>query len=447
MKKVLIVSPHFPPVNSPDCQRVRISLPYYREFGWEPTVLAVDPRHRSDWKDESLLESIPRDVAIHRCSAFDVRFTRLIGVSNLGLRCVAQLNRLGAELLAQGRFDAVFFSTTQYLTAPLGRVWRRDFGVPYVLDLQDPWRSDYYERPGAPKPPGGWKYLFARLTARLLEEGTVKSASALMSVSPRYLLALQRRYRWAEIPPHAVIPLGAPEADFDYLSRQPNTAPPQCGFSPGCFHWVATGALNPSFSHALRVLFAGLRRLRLDAPHLAGRLRFTFIGTSYADPRRRAPAALDIARDYGVADLVKECPARVGYLDSLRLMRAANGLVLLGSDDLAYVPSKLFPYLLAERPILSLAHDRSALAQQLGDLPITNAVTLLRPGEEMLAAPEVAQVLRHAAEGDTSAWGAPPVAVAAFRKTYSAAALTQQQCELFDAAVAHHRGSRPRTSR
>ncbi len=34
MKRVLIISPHFPPINAPDCQRVRMSLPYYRRYGW-----------------------------------------------------------------------------------------------------------------------------------------------------------------------------------------------------------------------------------------------------------------------------------------------------------------------------------------------------------------------------------------------------------------------------
>jgi len=44
MKRVLIVSPNFPPINAPDMQRVRMSLPFYRDNGWEPVVLAVGER-------------------------------------------------------------------------------------------------------------------------------------------------------------------------------------------------------------------------------------------------------------------------------------------------------------------------------------------------------------------------------------------------------------------
>ena len=41
MKRVLIVSPSFPPISAADLHRVRTSLPFYREFGWQPFVLAV----------------------------------------------------------------------------------------------------------------------------------------------------------------------------------------------------------------------------------------------------------------------------------------------------------------------------------------------------------------------------------------------------------------------
>ncbi len=58
-RRVLIVSPHFPPVNAPDHQRVRMSLPYLYENGWEAHVLAVDPRFVAGFLDPYLLQTIP----------------------------------------------------------------------------------------------------------------------------------------------------------------------------------------------------------------------------------------------------------------------------------------------------------------------------------------------------------------------------------------------------
>ncbi len=435
MRNVLIVSPHFPPVNAPDCQRVRMALPYLRRNGWNPTVLAVEARHREDWIDDSLAESLPADVDIVRCGALDRRLTRLLGVNNLGLRSVMHINRAGSDLLARQRFDLVFFSTTQYLVTPLGPAWRRSFGVPYVVDLQDPWRSDYYERPGAPTPPGGWKYNFARFTSWLFEERAMGGAAGLMSVSPRYLRELQERYGWAELPPHAVIPFGAPQADFDHIAREPGAGPGVPSLDRDRFNWVATGVVGPQFSHALRVLLAGVARLRAADPALAGRIRLNFIGTSYAEAERSRPAVLPIAEQYGVGDLVAEHPARVGYLDSLRLMRKADGLLLLGTDDPAYAPSKLFPYYLADRPMLALVHSGSLLERQVRRLHCAHVASLLSPGGEAEATPQVAATLAASARGETGRL-VRPRCDAWFHANLTAEALAARQCELFERALA-----------
>ena len=44
MPRLLIISPHFPPINAPDMQRVRMSLPHFVDAGWEVVVLTVDDR-------------------------------------------------------------------------------------------------------------------------------------------------------------------------------------------------------------------------------------------------------------------------------------------------------------------------------------------------------------------------------------------------------------------
>ncbi|MGA7725971.1 MAG: hypothetical protein WCA95_11885, partial [Opitutaceae bacterium] len=64
MKKVLIVSPHFPPINAPDMQRVRMSLPYYRAHGWEPVVLAVGKDWQLGVTEPNLLSTVPSDVRV-----------------------------------------------------------------------------------------------------------------------------------------------------------------------------------------------------------------------------------------------------------------------------------------------------------------------------------------------------------------------------------------------
>lgn len=411
-----------------------MSLPYYREFGWEPVVLAADSQQRADWHDHSLLATLPANIEVHHCPALPLGFTRLVGISNLGIRIVPHLNLAAQRLLRTRKFDLVYFSTTQFVVTPLGRLWKRRFGVPYVIDLQDPWRNDYYERPGAPPPPGGWKYQFARLTAWLFEERAFAGAAGFVSVSHHYHRDLMNRYAWFQHKLRAVVPFGAPQADFEFLAQNP--APSTIRLEPdGCRHWVAAGSLGPGFTHALRVLFSGLKRLRDSAPAAAARLRLHFIGTSYAPTAEARPTALRIAGAYGVADLVHESPQRIGYLDSLRLLQSADGLLLLGSDDPTYSPSKIYPYYLTRRPIIALAVAGSLLADLLNHLHCAQVVSLLAPGEEMAPPQQVAALLARAADGLKLAPEARPN-LDLTDKFLSARTVTARQCALFDQVVA-----------
>ena len=85
-RKVLIVSPNWPPVNAPDLQRARISLSYYRQYGWEPVVLAVRAADATGTLDPELESTYPADVRIVHCRALPLRWTRHLGLRNLGLR-------------------------------------------------------------------------------------------------------------------------------------------------------------------------------------------------------------------------------------------------------------------------------------------------------------------------------------------------------------------------
>ena len=47
------------------------------------------------------------------------------------------------------------------------------------------------------------------------------------------------------------------------------------------------------------------------------------------------------------------------YLQGLRLLADAHFCVMLGSDDPAYSPSKVYPYLMTGRPFVAVLHEAS----------------------------------------------------------------------------------------
>lgn len=433
MRKVLIVSPHFPPINAPDMQRVRMSLPYYAECGWQAVVLAVDPRYTQGLSEPLLSTTVPPSIRVIHCKAIPRRVSRWIGLGTLGLRCWWQVWRAGSRLLAREKFDLVFFSTTQFTVFTLGPIWRRRFKVPYVLDVQDPWRTDYYERPGSRRPPGGWKYQFARFQARLCEGWCFTRASGVMSVSPSYLDDLRARYIAFRSVPTSVLRFGASQEDLDKAAEIPE---PSYRFERGNgeIHFLYTGASGPVMPHALTVLFDAFRLYREKEPQSAARFRFHFVGTSYVAPGEGKPSVLPIAEACGVADQVFEVPHRLGYMESTRLQLETDFLLLLGSSDLAYSPSKVYMYYLTRRPILGLVFRDSVMERLLDEMSCAYMVRF----REREPKDEAHEALRHmfelAAQGRTLELF-PARNERHFDAYYRASALTRRQCALFDQAA------------
>lgn len=362
MPRVLVVSPHFPPVNAPDMQRARQALPHLAAQGWEAEVLAIDPGDVTAPLDPLLCGSLPPGTPVHRVRAPIGALGRLLQRTSLGPRAQPAIERAGDRILAARPFDLVFFTTTQFAVLSAGRGWLARHRVPYVVDWQDPWVTDYYHRPGAPRPPGGWKYRFAAHTARRQEGPALAHAAGVVSVNPPYLRQLEERYPWMARKPRAVIPFGVEESDYE-RARLPDVVP---GFPrrPGARHLVSVGAAGPVMRPAIELLLHGLRQW-LAAGGLRETLRLHFIGTSYAPSGAQVPSVTPLAAAAGVADMVDEQPTRLGHFQALRTLVEADGILLLGSDNASYSPSKIATIAWARRPVLGLTAAGSELESGL----------------------------------------------------------------------------------
>ena len=437
MPRLLIVSPHFPPVNAPDMQRVRMSLPHFVAAGWEVTVLTVDDSTPLAPLEPALLQTVPAGVRVVRAPALSRRWTRWIGLNNLGLRALPFLYLAGRRLLRGERFDLVYFSTTQFIVLPLGRLWRGAVGVPYVIDLQDPWLNDYYERPGVPAPPGGWKYAVARWQARLLEGWTLRKCSHVISVSADYLASFARRYSWWTPDRGSVLTFGAPEADLQFV-RSPRARRQRLLPDTPALKIVYAGRLGPDMLPALEVLFAGLASHHDSGGRL---LELHLSGTSYASADRVLPTTTEAARRHGTGHQVHESPGRIGYLDALQLMLEGDCVLLLGSEDKAYSPSKIYPALLTGRPVLAVAPAGSILEHKITELGGAGLVTFqTTPAGDPAAVGRVRDCLARLAAGNEMPLG-QPLRRDVLREKYSATAIAEAQLRIFGNLLESHRSA------
>ncbi len=411
-------------------QRVRMSLPYYRQNGWDPVVLAVDPVTHGGPREEPLVATVPSDVPIHFCGAWPLARSRRFGIGNLGLRAWLPLFRLGASLIRREKIDLVVFSSSQFITFTLGPLWRSWLGVPYVIDLQDPWRRDHVAGTPPPGAPGGWKYRVACLQARLLEPWVFRRMSALMTVSPAYLDILHARYPWFRHIPSSAIRFGASRTDLTAAEALPETPRPaaEAGKKP-LIRFVYTGvAIVPA---AVELLFEAFRRYCDRCPHEADRIRFEFLGTSYAPRDRATPSILPIAERFGVERHVHEVTDRLGHLEAMKVQAGADALLLIGSPDPAYSPSKLYPYYLSGRPILAVVYSGSMLEQHLRELSCAELVAFDPTKSNETPCAQLGAFFAAAADGFPSTC-LPRRNDALFHEEYLAESLTARQCALFD---------------
>ena len=421
-RRVLLVSPHFPPVNAPDMQRVRMSLPYFVAAGWEVTVLTVaDPTPTAPLEPE-LAATVPAGVRVARAHCFSRRWTGLLGVNNVALRSLPFLFLAGCRLLTARRHDVVYFSTTMFVVLPLGRLWKLLCGVPYVIDLQDPWVSDYYERPGAARPPGGWKYAFAQGLGRLFEGWTMRGAAHLITVSADYAAALRRRHPALHALPATELPFGSPDPDLALVAaRRPIRAPL---LPAGGVRLAFAGALGPGMLAAVEVLFAAMAQARQEGVPVSAH----FFGTSYSPAASGRPATLALAARYGLSDCVHEQTDRLRYFDALQVTLEADANLLFGSTDLAFTPSKILAVLAAGHPVVALAPQGSAMAGRLAQLG-QSCVSFPATGPDAGSVRTAADLLRALAAGQLAA----PARAALDR--YTARAVAERQLEILTAAL------------
>lgn len=431
VRRVLIVSPHFPPTNAPDSQRVRTALPYFRELGWEAHILSVQPDFVEHPRDPFLCRTLPAQVPISRVAALSPRYTRRFGLGNLGLRCLPFMQHRGDRLLATQAFDLVFFSTTIFPVMGLGPRWLQRFGVPYVLDLQDPWRSQYHQS-GQTRPPGGrWKYAVSQVMAEVLEPRAMRQVSHIISVSPTYPQVLQQRYAWLREEQFTVLPFGAPEADCEQL---PQMQINQSIFDPqdGCRHWVYVGRSGADMTKSLRSLFAAIRQDRDRDSANWQSVRLHFIGTSYAPGSLAVKTVEPIAQEYGIADLVTEHPHRIPYFEAQQVLVDSDAILLIGSDDPGYTASKLYPCILARKPILAIFHQQSSVVDILRHCQAGQAVTFDRSTSVVDLSAQILPLLQTLLQTDPGTL--PRTDWAAFQP-YTAKAMTQRLVQVFDRCV------------
>ncbi len=410
-------------------QRIRMSVPYFAEFGWEPTVVMVAQKYTDLQTDVLLSANIPSNVKIHQVKALSKKLTSKFGLGSIALRSLWLYKKKVNQILKAEKFDLIYFSTTQFPVLILGAYWKKKFSIPYVVDMQDPWYSMYYEdKPKAERPA---KYWFSSRLDKNLEPIAMNHVDGLISVSQAYLDTLNKRYPRLKSLPQQVITFGACQKDFELVQKKQYKFELPFRKTDGLTHLVYVGRGGNDMKEALTLLFKGFKKGLADQYEHFSKLRFHFIGTSYAPFGTGIQTIMPIADAMGISAYVEEQTDRIPYFQGIFTLLNADGLVVIGSNDQQYTASKLYPYILAEKPLLAFFHPESSAANIIKEC---EAGVVFSLSDEDLTIDKISHELYLILSGKKNSatdWSA--------FELYTAKNLTTKQCDLFNRVIANQK--------
>jgi hypothetical protein len=372
LKKILIISPHFPPSNLAAVHRSRLFAQHLPSFGWQPTVLMVDEKYYEEKLDWNLHKLLPTDLKVEKCNAFNVTKPRLIG--DIGLRAFFQLYKKAKQIIEQDSIDFLYIPIPSFYVALLGRWLHKSTGVKYGIDYIDPWVHHF---PGSNKIFS--RHWFSTKIAKFLEPIAVKKASIITGVAEGYYRGvIERNHHLKNTCKFAAMPYGGEIRDHEMLNK--------IGVEPYLFtkknntiQLMYAGAFLPKSVEPLKRVFKAIAANKT----LYSNVIINFIGTGRVVNGIEQHTIKPIAEEFGLYNtIIKEYPKRIPYLDVLTHLNIVDGVFILGSTEPHYTPSKSYQAVLSHKPIFAVLHQASTA---VGVLQKSNAgIVLAFNGEQGL---------------------------------------------------------------
>ncbi|HRO41278.1 MAG TPA: hypothetical protein PL009_00485 [Flavipsychrobacter sp.] len=353
MKKILIITPHYPPSNLAAVHRSRLFAQHLPEFGWEPIILTVHEDYYEETLDWNLHKLLPKGQRIEKVKAFSA----IAGIGDLGLRALAHLYKRALQLIRNEEVEFLYIPIPSFYSALLGRLLHEKTDIKYGVDYIDPW---VYELTGNESK--HFKHWLTVKVAKFLEPIAVKKASLITGVAEGYYKGVQERN------PHLIrqavfgaMPYGGEKRDHEML-HELTLKPYLFEKKEGKIQLVYAGAMLPKAYQPLEAIFKAIS----DTKIAFEQLEIHFIGTGKSANDENGYNIKPLAEKYSLwQTIIFEYPKRIPYLDVLIHLDNADGVFILGSTEPHYTPSKTYQGVLSKKPILAVLHEQSSAVEIL----------------------------------------------------------------------------------
>jgi len=351
-RRILIISKDFWPCNNAGVQRILKFAQYLPEFGWSPHILTA---HERTYANIDMTRSLPPHLEgrVTRAQGLDAkkhlavagRYPKYFDHPDRFSTWVWDGVRKGSQLIEEIR-PHVLFSTFPVVSAHrIGWELSRKYDIPWIVDFRDPMT---YGSPDSNQ---------RQTPMKELEREIVQSASAYTFATQQIAKTYEQYYPYVRNRQRFVIENGYDEELFSSITPRSD----RLSELETDVNFLHSGYLygeerNPT--HFLRAL----RGLSDDDVPNRRAFRAIFQGD-------RDQSYSDFVDEIGLGDLVEFRPT-VPLHESIQSLLQADVLLLIqGRKYKNQIPSKVYEYLAAKKPILALTDEDSATGQLLSDVP------------------------------------------------------------------------------
>jgi hypothetical protein len=177
----------------------------------------------------------------------------------------------------------------------------------------------------------------------------------------------------------------------------------------------------------LTIFFEAFKQGLEQENELFEQFEMYFIGTSYAPKGLGKKTIEPVAKEFELEKYIIECTDRIPFYEGLFNLRQADGLLIFGSDDPQYTASKIYPYIMSEKPLLGLFHPDSSAIKIINDCSAGKVITIDDDKEKIY---NIVKAFLQQIIDNTR----PSILWEKF-EPYTAFRMAQKQCELFNAVI------------
>jgi len=425
MKKVLIITTHFPPDRHVGGHRPAKFAKYLPQFGWQASILTVPIREIRDGIDRSLLEDLPKYLKVYRVPGWTVsgiisnvsnqRGKRVISGfrSKIGAHLLPYYNvkwtingcREGMRIIRDEKIDLIFSTVPDpeaYIIALLLSVLA---GKKFVCDFRDP-------------TPWMYKKIVSleNLIMKFLQKVMQWKANAIVSISNILKIRLIENEWLTNRNKYATIYNGFDINDFKGIN---------CIDSNKKFTISFVGSLGKQRDP--KYLLEAFELLLQEKPELIDKMKLLFIGWIKRDIKMEK--WLEERLNKGVLKKTFELKGFLPFRLALSEMCKADVLLTFNSEDVVTngaLESKFFEYLYSGKTILALTPSNCDMAKLIKDM---NAGIVVPPNKPKLISKAIYKLYQDYCNGLLQSAAREDV------MQFERKQLTNRLAELFDAVM------------